>query len=340
MFRYSAAKDVYSDVYSYTGVVYQGLSPSVMKAINGSITIANVYEFERNEKITDVGILTLNGENVFAQVDIFAYELNKHYNSITSGNTMAGEIFLLKNPGYHTLRLKEGVEVKKGEKYVIAVTYYGYSFYNPLLIPTELPFNGGSEFTCQYIANYNYKSGQSYYKFSDDLNGAQWIDSADTTEDGNEHYGNFYINVLTTKPNYKFNDVSVNIKDYRIERNIKSNESMSFSAVVENMPKDAKIHWFVGEKDDDNYEFEEVGTGESYNAGSREESYVVQAKVINSKGTVLAESAVEFIEVELTFCAKIKRLIEDLMQKIKDFLDKILEKIPIKLDLKINIKAD
>ncbi len=334
---YSAEKDEYEGVYSYTGVVGQGSMVMNEQAYRGGIsnndlTIANVYELDKGERVSSIGALTYGGENIGARIRIYKYDFNKNTNAITSGEALVDEIHIIENPGYHTFRLDDIFEIKEAGKYVFAVTYSGSTKENPLIIPTEEPYNGAFE-NAEWLGVFNHTEGQSYYRYTGDLTGAQWIDSDDT-------YGNFYINVLTVDKGFKFNDVKVDIKDYSTIKTVKYGEKVMFIAEAENVPGVAEIHWFVDDENDPVIGFKEVGTGEKYIINSAEDSVLIQAKIINSKGTVLAESTVEELDISLNFIARIKVFFKTLFAKIKEFCEKILEKLPIKLNLDIKIKAD
>ncbi|MBR4451590.1 MAG: hypothetical protein IKS39_07140 [Clostridia bacterium] len=334
---YSATKNRYFDEYSYTGVIGKGSMVIDEQAYRGSISnngisIANVYKFNKEEKISSVSVINYGGENILARIRICKHEPNKKSNSITNGAALIDEFHVIENPGYHIFKLNDGLKVKKDEQYVVAVTYYGATKENPLVIPTEEQYNG-SLHNGGYFAVFNHGKGQSYYKYTDDITGSQWIDSSD-------NYGNFYINVLTVPADFVFSDVKVSIKDYSIIKSVKYGDSITFVAESENAPKDAEIHWFIDDENDVVFGSKDVGTGEKYTVNNAEDSILIQAKIINSKGTVLAESTVEELDISLNFIAKIKLFFKNLLSEIKNFIDKILEKIPIKLDLKINIKAD
>ena len=74
-------------------------------------------------------------------------------------------------------------------------------------------------------------------------------------------------------------------------------ENQTFTADTANLPEGAEVHWFVNGED--------AGTGSEYTVVGPKDDYTVQAKVTDSDGNVLSESAEQSIKVRHGFLDKV-----------------------------------
>ena len=302
-------KDYYE--YSHTGVLGRGaFNPE------SGMTFANVYKIGKDENIQSVGIFTYEGRNVEARIRIYPY--NSQSSIIASGQkAIADETYIINNPGYHTIDLKNPVRIKAENKYVVTVTYSFSDSDTILTLPSENIVDENMVLKDEF-ASFTCNPGESFYTESANIATNSWSDAQND-------YGNFYINVLTTsaKP------VSIKIKNYSPEISIRYHEQYEFSAEVENMPQYAEVHWFNNGKD-------EV-TGMNCVTENFEKDAEVQAKVVYRDGTVVAESEVVKVKVSSTILDKIIAFFRDLLSSFKnifaviiDMINDLLSKLPIK----------
>lgn len=88
----------------------------------------------------------------------------------------------------------------------------------------------------------------------------------------------------------------IELKGYTAKRSEPYKTTITFTAITENVPAGAAVHWFIDGKD--------VGTGETYKKEQATASYTVQCKLMQGN-TVLAESEVENVQVNTGFFAKL-----------------------------------
>ncbi|MBR4765844.1 MAG: hypothetical protein IK085_03655 [Clostridia bacterium] len=115
------------------------------------------------------------------------------------------------------------------------------------------------------------------------------------------------IGGVTIKPVYT-NISSITLNTDGISDTIGYKEDQTFKADAKDLPEGAEIHWFVNGED--------VGTGSSYKVEDPTEDYTVQAKVIDSDGTVLAETETQKIHVKNGFFDRIKAFFTELIAQI------------------------
>ena len=89
---------------------------------------------------------------------------------------------------------------------------------------------------------------------------------------------------------------TITIKNFTATKPVDYKTTITFTAVSENAPDDATVHWFIDGKD--------VGTGEQYTKDKATASYTVQCKLMQGN-TVLAESEIENVQVNTGFFAKL-----------------------------------
>ena len=90
---------------------------------------------------------------------------------------------------------------------------------------------------------------------------------------------------------------TIAIKNYTPTKSVAYKSTVTFTAVTENAPAGATVHWFLFSNDQ--------GPGETFTMKEATYEYTVQAKLIGSDGTVLAESEVETVKVNTGFFARL-----------------------------------
>ena len=89
---------------------------------------------------------------------------------------------------------------------------------------------------------------------------------------------------------------TITIKNFTATKPVDYKATITFTAVTENGPDDATVHWFIDGKD--------VGTGKTYTKDKATSSYTVQCKLMQGSA-VLAESETETVNVNTGFFAKL-----------------------------------
>lgn len=120
---------------------------------------ANVFTSAGSEQLKAVGFYT-SATNTEYEVKIFLNPDNGPVSSTGSSSEQKGTISL---PGYHTIRLDNPVNLKKGERFSVAVKVVSAGWTTPVAI--ELPING-------YSSEATALAGQSYIS----SNGDGWSD--------------------------------------------------------------------------------------------------------------------------------------------------------------------
>ena len=112
---------------------------------------------------------------------------------------------------------------------------------------------------------------------------------------------------------------TIQIKNFTATKNVDYKTTLTFTALATDVPDGAEIQWFVNN--------ERAGTGETCKVEKATADYTVQAKLIGSDGSVLAESEIETVKVNTGFFAKLIAFFKGLFgslpvitQAIKDTL--------------------
>jgi C1A family cysteine protease len=120
---------------------------------------ANVFTSAGNEKLKAVGFYT-SATNTQYEVKVF---MNPDTGPISSGGYVSSQNGTISLPGYHTISLVTPVDLKKGERFSVAVKVVSPGWSTPVAI--ELPIDG-------YSTGATASSGQSYIS----SDGAGWSD--------------------------------------------------------------------------------------------------------------------------------------------------------------------
>ena len=120
---------------------------------------ANVFTSAGNEQLKAVGFYTSATDTQY-EVKVF---LNPDTGPISSSGYIPQQNGTISLPGYHTISLGSPVDLKKGERFSVAVKVVSPGWTTPVAI--ELPING-------YSTGATASSGQSYIS----SNGVGWSD--------------------------------------------------------------------------------------------------------------------------------------------------------------------
>lgn len=231
--------------------------------LNDGTTCANIYAFSTSETISDVGLWISRGTDVSVQIRIYKYNSNQGDNSIAKGEVaLVNETHEIKEIGKQNIELKSKLDVKQGEKYVIAVTYTAPN--NDLMVVTDIKAEDN------HCAN----PGESYYISGSQLTGGMWQDAFD-------EYGNFYINVLTAEPDQK--SAEVRIVNYDADEKISYRQTKKFIAATGNVPASSEIHWLIN--GEDVCLKDEAGKhtqSKTYSVEKPEKNFTVQVNVVDN----------------------------------------------------------
>lgn len=135
---------------------------------------ANVFEAKGNEKLTKISFYTAQRN---LDVVVKVYKLEKNHLAPVSGDLVFTESKTYKNAGYHTVNLKNSVELAEGQLFSVVVEYSTAS-------KRMIIFCENSKSDIAYVS----EKGESWFGYDGD-----WIDTSKL--DGG--YGNNYINAIT-----------------------------------------------------------------------------------------------------------------------------------------------
>lgn len=176
--------------YNYT---YNGVGATATAKVSSCSSIANVFTSNSNEILSAVSLSTVSA-NTSLEIKI--------YTDITNNNPVSGTLACsftesVPNRGCHTFDLSKTVNLKKGIKFSIVVTF-SVPGSNEVTIPVEYK-NGTCVDKSKYDSStdeysidetyYTSKSGESYCNIPDYTSG--WVDSSA------KEIGNFYIQAFT-----------------------------------------------------------------------------------------------------------------------------------------------
>lgn len=287
MFKYSGYSvmpgDSYLSGYSYCDTLGQGYT-----ALKNGATLANVFEIKKNERISAIGLLSKTGERVKARIRIYPFVKNSGNSIVSKQTPLVDEVHILENPGYNTVELDTGVNIKAGSKVVVAVTYNAPG--NDLQIFTEnvVDYTHNS-----FLSSFTSKAGESFYTTSTDLTTATWVDSS-------VDYGNFYISALTTAPVDETEDKdspTITIRGFGSDFSADYRSSFGFNAVTKNLPEGAEIVWYYnGEKT--------PLKGDRVEASQQISDFSIQAVIVKD-GKILARSQTINVYINNGFFARL-----------------------------------
>ena len=135
---------------------------------------ANVFEAKGNEKLTKISFYTAQRN---LDVVVKVYKLEKNHLAPVSGDLVFTESKTYKNAGYHTVNLKNSVELTEGQLFSVVVEYSTAS-------KRMIIFCENSKSDIGYVSG----KGESWFGYDGD-----WADTSKL--DGG--YGNNYINAIT-----------------------------------------------------------------------------------------------------------------------------------------------
>ena len=178
--------------YDYLGIKsFANTSPS---EANRNTKVANVFTAEKDSTLKAVSAVTVSPDTTVA---IEIYRLPEGADISQAGEPVLTQTETADFGGYHTFDLKEGVELKAGERFAVAQSIVSADGkgYLPLEIGHEEEIEQGSGGKIKSVATI--EPGQSYIADKQEDESYVWEDVADTPDSEGLHYGNVMIKAFT-----------------------------------------------------------------------------------------------------------------------------------------------
>lgn len=167
---------IFERTYQYDGSSWN----SSYSADSSSIYLANVYTAQENEVITSVSVCLNYAKNRPYTIEIYTGLGKQGYFSPTEG-TLAATLTAYSRGGYVTLPVGSPIELIKGEKFSVVVSYEGADEDGRIWMDYDVEKNDG-----YFAYSVSAEKGQSYYTV-DPVNFA-WTDLADVSYFGKANF--------------------------------------------------------------------------------------------------------------------------------------------------------
>ena len=172
---------------------YNGITTLYGMSVNTSaMSIANVFTAQSNETIDACSFEITQGVPYDCEITVYGNVSNTRYlNKSQIGSTASTRCV---QPGFYTVEFDTPYEVKKGEKFAIAIKYKSLNS-DKIIVPVE-------QAQASSIYQTHRENGQSFYSW-----GSSWTDTATT-----DYFGNFTIKAYTSNV-VKYNNDAIYAKE-------------------------------------------------------------------------------------------------------------------------------